>query len=566
MARNQMVKALRERAEVAVLIIGGGVNGIATFRDLALQGVDVLLVERDDFCSGTSSASSHMVHGGIRYLENGEFRLVREAVQERNRLLQNCPQYVKPLATTIPIFNWFSGLANAPLKFLGWLDKPSERGAVVIKLGLLMYDAYTRRQGTVPKHGFSGRDTALTQFPQLNPHILCTATYYDAAMPAPERICIEMMLDGQAAGGRALNYVSAVSAEGETVWLKDEITGQQVAIQPQIVINAGGPWIDFVNEAMGEPTRFIGGTKGSHLVLDHPQLRRAIGESEFFFENKDGRIVLIYPFLDKVLVGTSDLRVENADEARCTEEEVDYFLAMVKRVFPAIEVNEADIVFRFAGVRPLPAGDANTTGQISRDHNNRLLEPANLTFPIYNLIGGKWTTHRAFAEQVTDTVLARLDQPRQTSTRNLPIGGGRNYPHTGGGKTQWLERVQARTGLNKTRLLVLFERYGTRAEAVANFIVDATDTPLHHLPSYSRREILFLAQEEQVVRLVDLLLRRTLLGILGQVTYELVVELVEILGEMGDGFPAGDPTNEISHTLAYLADKHSLNLTPITSQ
>src|ERR671923_2203533 len=146
MNRNEILTALKNQPEVSVLIVGGGINGIGTFHDLALNGVDVLLVERGDFCSGASAASSHMAHGGIRYLENGEFRLVREAVQERNHLLQNAPHIVKPLPTTIPIFKRFSGVLNAPLKFFGMLNKPSERGSVVIKLGLMIYDAYTDAQ------------------------------------------------------------------------------------------------------------------------------------------------------------------------------------------------------------------------------------------------------------------------------------------------------------------------------------------------------------------------------------------------------------------------------------
>src|SRR5512134_3895499 len=135
MHRNEILSALRHKPEVSVLIVGGGINGIGTFRDLALQGVDVLLVEKGDFCSGASAASSHMLHGGIRYLENGEFRLVREALTERNRLLHNAPHYAKPLPTTIPIFKWLSGMLNAPLKFLRLRDKPGERGAAVIKIG-----------------------------------------------------------------------------------------------------------------------------------------------------------------------------------------------------------------------------------------------------------------------------------------------------------------------------------------------------------------------------------------------------------------------------------------------
>src|SRR5512145_1043422 len=126
MNRSEIFSVLKNNPEVSVLIIGGGINGIGTFRDLALNGVDVLLVERGDFCSGASAASSHMAHGGIRYLENGEFRLVREAVRERNRMIRNAAHIVRPLPTTIPIFKTFSGLLNAPLKFLGWLDRPSE--------------------------------------------------------------------------------------------------------------------------------------------------------------------------------------------------------------------------------------------------------------------------------------------------------------------------------------------------------------------------------------------------------------------------------------------------------
>src|SRR5574339_248715 len=139
MNRNDILSHLKENPNVSVLIIGGGINGIGTFRDLAVNGIDVLLVERSDFCSGASAASSHMAHGGIRYLENGEFRLVREAVQERNRLIRNAPHLVKPLPTVIPIFKHMSGLLNAPAKFLRLLDPPSERGSVIIKIGLIMY-------------------------------------------------------------------------------------------------------------------------------------------------------------------------------------------------------------------------------------------------------------------------------------------------------------------------------------------------------------------------------------------------------------------------------------------
>lgn len=149
------VAALIANLRARVLVLGGGINGIATFRDLALQGIDVVLVERGDYCSGASAASSHMMHGGVRYLENGEFRLVRESVQERNRLLRLAPHYVKPLKTTIPIFSTFSGIFSAPLRFLTHKQrgKAKERGALLIKLGLTGYDSFSATAATCPGSG-----------------------------------------------------------------------------------------------------------------------------------------------------------------------------------------------------------------------------------------------------------------------------------------------------------------------------------------------------------------------------------------------------------------------------
>ena len=374
--REDRLEWLKEHPDVSVLIIGAGINGIGTFRDLALQGVDVVIVDCGDYCSGASSASSHMVHGGIRYLENGEFRLVREAVQERNRLIDNTPHLVKPLPTTFPIFKIFSGLLNAPLKFLGLLEKPSERGAIVIKLGMVLYDYFTRKQKTVPKHVFRNRRDSLNEFPKLNPEVLFTGTYYDGIMPSPERIAIEVLQDGISPENQAipLNYVCLASAQENLVTLRDELTGDTLQLKPKILVNAAGPWIDLVNRAMGKKSQFIGGTKGSHLILNHPELRRAIGDHEFFFENKDGRIVLILPLHDKVMIGTSDIQVEDPNDVVINQEEVSYFFEMISRVFPDIVVDRSHIVYTFSGVRPLQFSNGKTTGQISRDHKVENIE------------------------------------------------------------------------------------------------------------------------------------------------------------------------------------------------
>jgi glycerol-3-phosphate dehydrogenase len=530
MKRSEILSSLKNQSPT-VLIVGAGINGAGTFRDLALNGVDVLLIDRGDFCSGASAASSHMAHGGIRYLENGEFRLVREAVQERNRMIVNAPHLVHPLPTTIPMFKLLSGLLNAPLKFLGWLEKPSERGALVIKIGLMFYDAFTRKQGTVPPHVFDNRKKALVKFPRLNPEIKYAATYFDGSIFSPERYTIELILDAEKEGthARAVSYVSLTGGNGKAVTLRDEVTGKTFEIQPKLIINAAGPWIDLTNKMLGINNKYIGGTKGSHLVLDNPDLRKAIGSNEFFFENKDGRIVLIFPLGDRVLIGTSDLPVDDPDSVRCTEAEEEYFLEMVRRVFPDIQVRREQIIFRFSGVRPLAYTQAKIAGQITRDHHVQEDQLGDL--PVYSLVGGKWTSYRAFSEQVTDKALAFLGRERNRDTSQVAIGGGKDYPQTGYAQLLFLTEVGNDTGLTKPWLKLYFDRYGTRLRELAEYLRTHKDAALNHYPEMSRLEIAFLAEHEKVVHLDDLLLRRTMLAWLGRLNRPLVDELAGVLAE-----------------------------------
>lgn len=562
MNRVQYLAALRNSPEISVLIIGAGINGIGAFHDLAIQGVDVLLIDKGDFCSGASAASSHMIHGGLRYLENGEFRLVREAVRERNNLLRNAPHYVKPQPTTIPIFKWFSGLLNAPLNFLGRLHRPAERGAVVIKLGLLLYDALTGSRRTIPKHSFRLRSSSLSQHPSLNPEIVCTATYFDGAMTFPERVCTELILDAEAAslGAHALNYMKMVAGRGKSVSLQDEITGEEFSVHPRIIINAAGPWIDQSNSALNYQSHMIGGTKGSHLVLRHPELREAIGEHEFFFENEDGRIVLIFPLENRVLVGTSDIRIDDPDQARCTEEEVDYFIAMVAKVFPEIQIDRTHIVFRYSGVRPLPFAQEMETGQISRDHQIKVVEPQDdLQIPVYCLIGGKWTTFRAFSQEITDIVLMRLGKRRKVNTNDLPIGGGVGYPESPMQRKSWLHSINLKTGLPMDRLETLLDRYGTRAVEFVDHFVENGDSIFKHHWSFSRQEIDYLAKREKILHLEDLVLRRTNLAKLGELTTPLLEEIAAALAPRL-GWSARVQKEELERTLQVLEDKHGVRL------
>lgn len=562
MNRAQTIQSIKNNPKTTVLVIGAGINGIGAFRDLALQGIDCLIIDRSDFCSGASMASSHMLHGGIRYLENGEFRLVREALHERNNLLRNAPHLTHPLPTTIPIFKWFSGLLNSPLKFLGLLDRPAERGAVIIKLGLIMYDAYVRGDSPMPGHRIDSHDKALQKWPAFNPDIRFAATYYDGGMYSPERLAMEILLDGEGEGNhaRALNYIHPVRSEENKILLRDEISGEDIFISPEIIINAGGPWIDVINNEINGKSNFIGGTKGSHLIVKHPELREAIGGHEIFFEYLDGRIVLIFPYLqDHVMIGSTDLRIDNPDHAVCTEEETEYILGMVPQIFPSLKVTREQIVFQFSGVRPLPAA-TGSTGQISRDHSIEILEKSShASWPILNLVGGKWTSYRALSEQVTDQVLNHLNQIRQASTSRLPIGGGKNYPAGADKQQTWIRNITKKSDIPLERIEQLFARYGTRTTELADFLSKKSNPPLKHLPGYTRGEITYLVEQEMVTHLDDFLLRRTKLAWLGLLSKGSLIEAAEIIGEEMN-WTDTKKGQEINRTCEILEKRHGVVL------
>lgn len=575
------LEALRERPHAKVLIIGGGINGVGTFRDLALQGVDVALVERGDYCQSASGASSHMIHGGIRYLENGEFRLVQESVVERNRLLRIAPHYVKPLQTTIPIFSTFSGVLSAPVRFLTHKQgKPKERGAFLIKLGLSLYDSFSRDGGTVPRHQFRGRKRALAELPRLHPGIKYAATYFDASVHNPERLTLDVLQDGEKAGqsrgvsgqtgARASNYVSlqsmvpgtagaaaGSSPSGSTVRLRDELTGDVFDFTADVIVNTTGAWVDLTNQAMGAASTFMGGTKGSHIVLDHPELLDACQGREIFFEHTDGRIVLIYPMGDRVLVGTTDVDADMGEDAVCTDGEIDYFLELIGHVFPDIPVKPEDIVYTFSGVRPLPRHDATQPGFVSRDY--RIERQESVTGAVVlSLVGGKWTTFRALAEHLTDKVLAELGTERTVSTASLAIGGGAGFPADQAGIQKWIKAHVSETR-DAARTEVLLTRYGTRAGDVIRYLDGGPDRMLSSTRELSVRELEYMAGHEQIGHLVDVLIRRTSLAFRGLVTGELLNEVCEVLaGPLG--WDAEKRWAEIRHAREVLERFHRVQI------
>lgn len=559
MNRKEILDGLHQSPKVDVCVVGGGINGLSVFRELALQGVNVLLVEQADYCSGASAALSRMVHGGLRYLENGEFGLVKESLVERDRLLRNAPHYVAPLPTTVPIFDTFSGLGNGIVRFLGLTRRPSRRGAIAIKTGLGIYDFLTRKRALMPKHRFRNRKKTLAKWPVLNPAIRSSATYFDAWVSHPERIGIELLRDGLSVGpnAKALNYATIRECGVGDFQLLDGVSGRTLSIEPRLIINATGGWIDIANSTLfpkeAPPTPLMGGTKGSHIIVDNPVLRDSLDGNMIYYENEDGRICILFPYLGKVLVGSTDIRVDDPGAVRCEADERDYILQSLAFVLPDIKIDTNEIVFQFAGVRPLPASNDSFTGRIPRDHFCTILEGQGDRPAVLCMIGGKWTTFRSFGEMAGDMVLKRLELSRRISTAERAIGGGRAFPKD---RVSWIERLAVATGLSVERVATLFERYGTDAESIACFIAAGPD---HALPNteYSTRECLYLIRTEAVEHLDDVLLRRTTLAISGELSLAMTEAVLDLLSIERSWSPQRAKV-EMSRFLTLMRERHGV--------
>ena len=557
--RSQQLLKLEATPRFDVVIIGGGINGVGLFRELCLQGTSCLLVEKGDYATGASCATSRMVHGGLRYLENGQFRLVREALLERDRLLANAPHSVIPMPTHIPLFEWTSGLFNAAAKFIGARGKPSPRGALPVKIGLSLYDWFSAGHRALPKHHLLTPNELYRRIPDLRAGAKQGALYYDACVPQPERLVIELIQDALAAcpSSIALNYCELVSAREHRLAIRDQLDDSEYEVTPSLVVNAAGAWIDLVNQRLGHPTRYMDGTKGSHLIIRSEALRRNVDHGMLFYENTDGRILVFLPYENFSLVGTTDIRVEDPEDIRCEKEEVEYILESVNTLLPGVKVNAADVVARFSGVRPLARDGASRAGEITRDHScpSYQLGPDGAA-TVFSLVGGKWTTFRSFAAATADRILEELGQARRCSTENTPIGGGFGYPSSES-KATFIAELAKEGKINLPRARTLFKAYGTKALDFAR--AESSGSPILGKTGHSLAELRHIASSEEVQRLDDLILRRTRIAYLDTLTPSLLDELLALLGEVR-GWNAEQRAAERQRVLTLLHKTHGISL------
>jgi glycerol-3-phosphate dehydrogenase len=295
--------------------------------------------------------------------------------------------------------------------------------------------------------------------------------------------------------------------------------------------------------------RLVSGTKGSHLVLENPPLMAALDGHMIYYEHDDGRVCIVFPYLGRVLAGSTDLRVNTAGRTACSTEERNYILGALQGLFPAITVTPDQIVYAYAGIRPLPVSDADFTGRISRGHAVRRLHGA---VPQIGMVGGKWTTYRAFAEETVDLVLADLGLTRKASTRDMAIGGGAGY------SDQLSSALVAQQGLPPERAAHLVDIYGARAATVAAFCAE-DDRRLPDVPM-SEGEVIWAVRHEQALHLADVLQRRGPLAIRGLLSLPLVTAVAKVMAAEC-GWTEDHTQTEISRFLGDLATWHGVTLT-----
>lgn len=471
-----------------LIVIGAGINGAAIAREAALSGLRVLLIDRGDVGGGTTSTSSRLIHGGLRYLEHAELGLVYESLTERERLLRNAPHLVAPLELCIPVYR-------------GAHRKPWQ-----IAVGLTLYDWLAVDQ-TVPRHRTLSTGALLARLPGLRREGLAGgASYYDAQAAFPERLVLENVQDAVAHGATLLTYarVTKILVEGGAArgieWRS--AAGVASAAAP-LVVNAAGPWVD---EVLGDlpHTRLIGGTKGSHVIVEPFPGAPAAGV--YVEAGTDGRPFFILPWNGLYLVGTTDERFDGDPAgAQIDDREWRYLVTETERVFPGAAPLGRRVLYTTSGVRPLPHKPRSAESAITRRHGVRRHRSAR---GLYSIVGGKLTTHRALAEDVLRTLrrhLPRLPRASPTCSRRLP------------GALDARERAAAAADLaaqvGATQAARLIGLYGAAAERIAALARDR-DLAAQLVPDgLLAAELVHALEHESAVTLADILQRRCMTGV-----------------------------------------------------
>lgn len=430
-----------------LIVIGGGINGAGVARDAALRGLKTILIEKGDFASGTSSWSTRLIHGGLRYLEYFEFPLVREALKEREVLLHTAPHLVNPLLLTIPIY------------------RDRSRPYWKIWAGMILYDMFSYDK-TLPIHRMLSKSKFQQLFRSIDQQNLAGgAQYYDAQIALAERLCLENIISAQEAGATVLNYAEVTGLEQDQkrinkLTCQDKITGETFSVygsKEVVVVNTAGPWVDKVCQLgnIGQKNK-IGGTKGSHIIVK--PFPGAPNTSLYVEAKSDGRPFFIVPWLGKYLIGTTDIPFKgDLDKFKADNDEIDYLLRETNNIIVNANLSRDDVLYTYSGVRPLPNSEGKKPGSITRKHilyDHKLEGVENLI----SLIGGKLTTYRNVGEEMVDAALSKMKRKAPScQTDKLPLPG---YLLPSDRK---IAEAIANFGVPAERINYLCDQYGSKA-------------------------------------------------------------------------------------------------------
>lgn len=491
LSRSSQIAQMKER-QFDLVIVGGGITGAGVARDAALRGMSVALVEASDFASGTSSRSSKLIHGGIRYLENFEFKLVFEALSERHKLFNIAPHMVHPLRFMIPLY------------------RGGRVGMFKMGLGMWLYDALSLFQAPQMHERLNSEET-LKRMPTLKGENLLGSYVYSDAYMDDDRLTLETLRSAHSAGALTVNYTKAVGLKfdeqgyANEVLVKDLLGGSEFAIKAHHVVSTVGPWTDhFGSSVYKKWEKILRPTKGVHLTFAQERLPL----SSAVVMGAEERIVFGIPRHEMVIVGTTDTDYPgDPSEVSATPEDIRYLLGVVERYFPGAQIKEKDIIASYAGVRPLVKDDSSSAGKTSREHTI-FTDEHRVTF----VAGGKYTTYRRMSQEIVDKILKfRSHEKRAQWARcftNQPLN-----PHvTTESYTKDILRAESEVSFKNWKPFekkLLVERHGAEAFVLAKKLdpqmtywqVEAfhaleTTMCLGILDFYTRRVPLMLAHED----------------------------------------------------------------------
>ncbi len=479
------------------VVIGGGMAGAGVARDLALRGASVALFEKGDFASGTSSKSSKLIHGGLRYLELAEFRLVRESLREKKTLERLAPHLVRPLPFLVPVY------------------RGSKRGLITVRIGMWLYDLLTPGKQT-ERFRVVPPVEALALEPSIQAADLRGAGYYfDDLLLFPERLCLENALSAARHGARVHNYCEVEEVTRgprglDGVRVRDLLTGQVHTARAPVIVNCAGPWVDRLRELAGvreAGARVLRTTKGIHCLL--PRMT----EHAVYLSTADDRMIFVIPWRQFSMVGTTDTDFDgDPDRLWATREEVEYLLGAVRPALPDPRVTLDQVVYTYAGVRPLAFEEGSSASRVSRDHKV-VVEGDGGRF--LSITGTKLTCFRSLAEEVGDRVMRALGRRVPSRTAELTLDGLDDEAGKIEART-WMDvsEEMAATGLSRETLEILVETYGrgfARVLALLRKLPDGAERLCPRNPEIVA-QLHHAVREEMAVSLQDFLLRRTGIG------------------------------------------------------